>query len=151
MMMMMISEFSQELSNSFMYTKHNSADTNCEGSPFLKRWILFRLCFFLKRVSRLTSCNFGYRILTNDLKVVIQTCGLICHNLGRTWAPYDDELNRLKCFSQKNIKNIWDYWVFELCPLSWMLNNTMFQKLALFTSSGEGVEETYSAGSIRKS
>jgi hypothetical protein len=26
----------RELSNSVMYIKHNSADTNCEESPFLK-------------------------------------------------------------------------------------------------------------------
>jgi hypothetical protein len=44
----------------------------------------------------------------------------------------------------------WDYWVFGLCPISGILNTT-FLKLDLFLSSGEGVGDTYSVGSIRKS
>jgi hypothetical protein len=44
-----------------------------------------------------------------------------------------------------------DYWVSELCPSSSILKNTTFWKLDLFLSSGEGVGDTYSVGSTRKS
>jgi hypothetical protein len=47
--------------------------------------------------------------------------------------------------------NTWDYWVFALCPSSGILQNTMFRKLDLFPSSGEGVGDTYFDGSVRKS
>jgi hypothetical protein len=50
----------------------------------------------------------------------------------------------------ENFRPTGDYWVFGLCPLSGILKN-MFQKLDLFLSSGEGVGDTYSVGSIRKS
>jgi hypothetical protein len=44
-----------------------------------------------------------------------------------------------------------DYWVVGLCPLSGILKNTTFRKLDLFPSSIEGVGESYSVGSVRKS
>jgi hypothetical protein len=45
--------------------------------------------------------------------------------------------------------NTQDYWVPELCPSSGILKNTAFRKLDLFPSSGEGVGDTYSVGSVR--
>jgi hypothetical protein len=44
-----------------------------------------------------------------------------------------------------------DQWVFGLFSSSCILNNTAFWKLDLFPSSGEGVGDTYSVGSIKKS
>jgi hypothetical protein len=48
--------------------------------------------------------------------------------------------------------NTWDYWVFGICPSSSIpkhtKKNTMFRKLDLFPSSGEGVGDTYSVGSV---
>jgi hypothetical protein len=50
------------------------------------------------------------------------------------------------------VYNTQDYWVFGLFPSSGILENTMFQKLDLFPSSGEGGgEDTYSVGPLRKS
>jgi hypothetical protein len=48
--------------------------------------------------------------------------------------------------------NTHNYWHFGLCPSSCILKleNTMFRKLDLFLSSGEG-GDAYSAGSFRKS
>jgi hypothetical protein len=45
----------------------------------------------------------------------------------------------------------WDYWFLGLRPLAGTLKNTLFRKLDLFPSSGEGVGATYSVGSVRKS
>jgi hypothetical protein len=44
------------------------------------------------------------------------------------------------------VYNTRDYLAFELCPSSSILKNTTFRKLYLFSSSGESVEDTYSAG-----
>jgi hypothetical protein len=44
-----------------------------------------------------------------------------------------------------------DYWVFGLCPLSSILKNTIFEKLHLFSSSGEAMGDTYFVGSLKKS
>jgi hypothetical protein len=44
----------------------------------------------------------------------------------------------------------WDYWVPGLSPSSGILKNTMFRKLDLFPSSGEGMQDTCSVGSARK-
>jgi hypothetical protein len=46
-----------------------------------------------------------------------------------------------------------NYWVFGLLPSSGVSGsgNTVFQKLDLFPPSGEGGEDTYSVGSLRKS
>jgi hypothetical protein len=50
------------------------------------------------------------------------------------------------------VYNTQNYWVFGLFPSSGILENTTFQKLDLFPSSGEGGgEDTYSAGPLRKS
>jgi hypothetical protein len=47
--------------------------------------------------------------------------------------------------------NTRDYWVFGLCTSSDILKKTMFRKLYLFPSSGEGVGDTYSVGSVSNS
>jgi hypothetical protein len=50
--------------------------------------------------------------------------------------------------------NTRDYWNFGLYPSSGILKNiknTMFQKRDLFTTSGEGMGDTCSVGSVRKS
>jgi hypothetical protein len=39
--------------------------------------------------------------------------------------------------------------VFGLYPLSDVLRDTVFRKLDLFPSSGEGLRDTYSVGSLR--
>jgi hypothetical protein len=44
----------------------------------------------------------------------------------------------------------WDYWVLGLSPSSDILRNKTFWKLDLFLSSGEGVGDTYSSGSVEK-
>jgi hypothetical protein len=45
------------------------------------------------------------------------------------------------------VYNTQNYWVFGLYPSSGILENTMFRKLDLFPSSGEGGgEDTYSVG-----
>jgi hypothetical protein len=44
-----------------------------------------------------------------------------------------------------------NYCVFGFCQSSGILKNTMYPKLDLFLSSGEGVGDTYSLGSLRKS
>jgi hypothetical protein len=49
------------------------------------------------------------------------------------------------------VYNSQDYWVFGLCPLSDIRKNTMFWELDPFPSSGEGLGDTYSVGSIKKS
>jgi hypothetical protein len=56
--------------------------------------------------------------------------------------------NSQPLFPVLNQKNPQNYWVFGLFPSSGILENTMFRKLDLFPSSGEGGgEDTYSAGS----
>jgi hypothetical protein len=40
---------------------------------------------------------------------------------------------------------------FGVCTLLGILKNTLVRKLDLFPSSGEGVPDTYSVGSVRKS
>jgi hypothetical protein len=49
------------------------------------------------------------------------------------------------------VYNTRDCWVFGFCPSSGMLKNITFRKLDLFLSSGEGVEDTYSVLTVRKS
>jgi hypothetical protein len=52
------------------------------------------------------------------------------------------------------VYDVQDYWVFGLCPSSGILKtlkNTMFRKLDLFLSSGEGTGDNYSVGPVRKS
>jgi hypothetical protein len=44
-----------------------------------------------------------------------------------------------------------DKWGFQLRLSSAILNNTMFRQLDLFLSSGEGVGDKYSLGSVTKS
>jgi hypothetical protein len=39
----------------------------------------------------------------------------------------------------------------RLCPMSGIVENTRFRKMDEFPSSGEGVGDNYSAGSVRKS
>jgi hypothetical protein len=43
-----------------------------------------------------------------------------------------------------------DYWVFGFYPSSGVIKNTTFLKMDLFSSSGEGMGDTYSTGSCRK-
>jgi hypothetical protein len=48
------------------------------------------------------------------------------------------------------VYNTQDCWVFGLGPTVGVLKNLMFRKLDLFPSSGEGVGDTYSVGSVKK-
>jgi hypothetical protein len=55
------------------------------------------------------------------------------------------------CLLYTGKKNKENYWVFGLFPSSGILENTMFRKLDLFPSSGEGGgEDSYSVGALRK-
>jgi hypothetical protein len=47
-----------------------------------------------------------------------------------------------------DMHNTRDYWVFGLSPLSGILKYTTFRQLNLFPSSGVGVGDTYSVGSV---
>jgi hypothetical protein len=47
--------------------------------------------------------------------------------------------------------NAQDYCFTFICPFCSILMNTVFHKLDLFPSSGEGVGDTYSVGSVTKS
>jgi hypothetical protein len=49
------------------------------------------------------------------------------------------------------VYNTADCRVLGLCPSSSILKNTTFRKLDLFPSSGEGVGNIYSSGSVNKS
>jgi hypothetical protein len=50
------------------------------------------------------------------------------------------------------VYNTQNYWVWGLLPSYGILENTMFRKLDLFPSSGEGGgEDIYSIGPLRKS
>jgi hypothetical protein len=46
---------------------------------------------------------------------------------------------------------VYDNQIFGLRPSSGILKHNTFRKLDLFPSSGEGVGDTYSVGSVRKS
>jgi hypothetical protein len=48
------------------------------------------------------------------------------------------------------VYNTQDYWFFQFCSSSGILRNITFRKQDLFSSS-EGVGDTYSVGSVRKS
>jgi hypothetical protein len=61
-----------------------------------------------------------------------------------------DNFARESSLAQKLIKR-WDYWVLDVAHRSGIQNNTTFRKLDLFPSSGEGVGDTYSVGSVIKS
>jgi hypothetical protein len=55
------------------------------------------------------------------------------------------------CHLSEESETVQDHWAFGLFSSSSILNSTVFQKLDLYPSSGEGVGDTYSAGSIRNS
>jgi hypothetical protein len=62
----------------------------------------------------------------------------------RTRHPSVRANEHSSCFRQRgHCDRLW------LCPSSWILNTT-FRKLVWFPSSGEGVRDTYSVGSVRK-
>jgi hypothetical protein len=63
----------------------------------------------------------------------------------RCYAAYDRYMEIV------DIHNFRDYWVFGLRPSSGFLKNTAFWKLGIFPSSGEGVWESFTVGSDRKS
>jgi hypothetical protein len=49
------------------------------------------------------------------------------------------------------VYNTRDYWIFGPSPSSGILKNTTLRKLDLLPSSGEGVGDANSVGSVRKS
>jgi hypothetical protein len=52
------------------------------------------------------------------------------------------------CDSGRELYNVMDYLVFEICATSGILKNTTFRKLLLFLSSGDEVGGTYSLNRV---
>jgi hypothetical protein len=82
----------------------------------------------------------------------------ICENSATWTVIFHEDINtpldiqrKLILKGQTMVYDTLNCWVFGLRQSSDILKNTTFPKLDLFPSSGDGVEDTYSVGSVRKS